>query len=500
MSLLTLKDPFASDFPSFLEATLPAPAAFGASTQPSAQRADLAEAKQDAEQDRDTTTERTSNGPGRKRARRDANSVEVALCGGFSGGGSYVATGMARTGYIAIRDLMTRHVITVHRCHEASVTSVSYLPNEGSRLLLTSSAEGEVAILDLKDFHCHFRWRQRLPVSSAAIARRTKSSDPILCLVCRSCTLGQPQPQPQSQAVRKDEKTSASTPADEDAVPWPLLLQIDLEQGTAVEHQLKWDLESGEKPPRSVPAAFSTDGECVYVGGASGTVHVFETATRCRVASERPVQSAKRMGWTKRIVASKAKIVLAQANDKVIHMMRAEDRKLTHVQDFQDSVENIKWACCDVSPDGEYIIAGCANGHVLHVWNVLGRHMAKLFAPDRGLVRQVLWHPRRPMVLSLGRDGQMLVWATHRSESWTAFAPNFVELEENESYHEREDEFDRNPRHGEPRRGSISATARHIRDEDAFVDIVTVDRDADDLEPEEFPLPLRLAPPAEVSM
>lgn len=35
-----------------------------------------------------------------------------------------------------------------------------------------------------------------------------------------------------------------------------------------------------------------------------------------------------------------------------------------------------------------------------------------------------------------------MIWTTNYTEHWSAYAPNFTELHENEVYQEREDEFD----------------------------------------------------------
>jgi hypothetical protein len=62
----------------------------------------------------------------------------------------------------------------------------------------------------------------------------------------------------------------------------------------------------------------------------------------------------------------------------------------------------------------------------------------------------VAWHPRSGNLATLGAtSGRVFLWAPTFRENWAKFAPGFAELEENEEYAEREDEFDRNPRTGD---------------------------------------------------
>ena len=43
------------------------------------------------------------------------------------------------------------------------------------------------------------------------------------------------------------------------------------------------------------------------------------------------------------------------------------------------------------------------------------------------------WHPRRNCMASLGDSGAVFLWARTYSERWSAFAPGFTELQDNEA-------------------------------------------------------------------
>ena len=47
-------------------------------------------------------------------------------------------------------------------------------------------------------------------------------------------------------------------------------------------------------------------------------------------------------------------------------------------------------------------------------------------------VRDLAWHPLRPLLASVSATGAIYLWARVYRENWSAFAPDFRELQENE--------------------------------------------------------------------
>eukprot|EP00061_Rhincodon_typus_P012531 g38319.t1 len=106
------------------------------------------------------------------------------------------------------------------------------------------------------------------------------------------------------------------------------------------------------------------------------------------------------------------------------------------MQKLQDLVNRTPWKKCCFSGDGEYICAGSARQHALYIWEKSIGNLVKILHGTRGeLLLDVASIP--PLVLD-----KLAMTLEMYQENWSAFAPDFKELDENVEYEERESEFD----------------------------------------------------------
>lgn len=128
------------------------------------------------------------------------------------------------------------------------------------------------------------------------------------------------------------------------------------------------------------------------------------------------------------------------------------------------------WKKCCFSGDGEYVCAGSARQHALYVWEKSIGNLVKILHGTKGeLLLDVVWHPVRPIIASIS-SGLVSIWAQNQVENWSAFAPDFKELDENVEYDERDSEFDLED---EDKSVDHSAEAKH--DEEIEVDVTKVE-------------------------
>jgi len=124
----------------------------------------------------------------------------------------------------------------------------------------------------------------------------------------------------------------------------------------------------------------------------------------------------------------------------------------------------------------------------IYIWS---REFGQLHKILEGSISEVIldvaWHPTRSMIVSCTSGGSVYVWSRQHTESWSAFAPGFTELEENEEYIEQEDEFDIIDEE-EIRKKK----AEEELEEEEYVDMTTrTDKDAEE---DEFILPTHPIP------
>ncbi|KAG0629568.1 hypothetical protein M758_1G113300 [Ceratodon purpureus] len=240
-------------------------------------------------------------------------------------------------------------------------------------------------------------------------------------------------------------------------------------------------------------ANFNKKGDLIYVGNFKGEILVIDTETRqTRTVVQVPGNAAIRQ-----IVFSRnGQFLLTNSTDRILRVFEnllprdgaakalasLVDQKergsgmsrdvpcLKFTKDFQDVVNKMHWKAACFNGDGECVVGASANKgeHKIHIWNRNFGQLARILEGQKEGLADLAWHPTRPVVASVSMSGVIYLWAKDYTENWSAFAPDFKELEENEEYVEREDEFDIMPETDKVKPTRV--------DEDADVDIMTTEK------------------------
>lgn len=137
---------------------------------------------------------------------------------------------------------------------------------------------------------------------------------------------------------------------------------------------------------------------------------------------------------------------------------------------FQDVVNRLQWNAVSVSPTAEYVLASTYEAaHDIYMWETSMGSLVKIYEGPKEELVDVEWHPSRPVIAATGLDsGKIYMWTSIVPQRWSALAPDFVEVEENIEYQEREDEFDVED--------ETAQNQRQLDDEDEeVVDVITMD-------------------------
>jgi len=196
-------------------------------------------------------------------------------------------------------------------------------------------------------------------------------------------------------------------------------------------------------------ACYVRRGRYIFTGNSKGKILIVDSKSLEQKVCFRVTQTAAANNAVKGIeFARRSESFLVNTSDRVIRVyntkevLESDGKDIEPLQKLQDLVNKTMWKKCCFSGDGEYVCAGSARQHALYIWEKSVGNLVKILHGTKGeMLLDVVWHPVRPIVASIS-SGVISVWAQQQVENWSAFAPDFKELDENVDYEERESEFD----------------------------------------------------------
>lgn len=351
-------------------------------------------------------------------------------------------------GSCIIWDFETRGIAKEFKDKDSAAAITSVCWSKYGHRILVSAADKSLVLWDVVKGE---RIARTVLQHTALQARlHPGSSTPSVCLAC-----------PLSSApMIVDLLTEATT-----VLPVSL---SDTENGATSQPRNKFS--DGSAPFTPTAACFNKYGDLVYVGNSKGEILIIDSV-RIKICAVIPIPGS---AVIKNIVFSRSgQYLLTNSNDRIIRIYEnllplkgglealenancefseqaeseklksAGSRSLALFREFQDSITRVHWKAPCFSGDGEWVVGGSASKgeHKIYIWDRAG-HLVKILEGPKEAVIDLTWHPVKPLVVSVSLTGLVYIWAKDYTENWSAFAPDFKELEENEEYVEREDEFD----------------------------------------------------------
>jgi len=302
-----------------------------------------------------------------------------------------------------IWDFLTRGIAKVLVAHVHPISSVSWSRN--GKKILTSSTDWNVGLWDVLTGDCETRYR--FPSAIHKVQFHPHNNNKFLV-----CPFKHP----------------------------PVL--VDVEGQNHI-------LPVGGECEQNIVASFDKKGEYIFSGNAKGKITVIHTDTlniklSYRISTATANAAIKSIEFSRRgssfLVNSQDRVIRVYNRDAVINCEEGDEPE--PIQKLQDLVNRTLWRKCAFSGDGEFIVAGSSRQHALYIWERSIGSLVKILHGTKGeLLADVVWHPIRPIICSVA-NGLVSIWSQTHVENWSAFAPDFKEIDENIEYDEKEGEFD----------------------------------------------------------
>lgn len=350
----------------------------------------------------------------------------------FNGKGDYLALGLS-DGTIAIYDLVSNGLIALlsHGGHTRPITSLKW--SKCGRYLLSSAQDWCCIVWDLS------KANSDIFKNNPAVLHKVKFDSPIWQALFHPLTHLQ---------------FSASV-FDEDPV------YVDLTSGKPqitklqTEPVAKGDEEEEETKKqdtkhRTLVTCFTPLGDYVMTGTSKGWLNIISTSSFRTVHLVKITNSNIK---TLEISPNGRKLAV-NSSDRIIRQINLPDMlnnrdaaqwdfEIEHR--YQDVVNRLQWNAVAFNHNSEFLVASTfgQSSQDLYLWETTMGSLVKILEGSHEELIDVKWNYNKCMIGSTGLDsGAVYLWSVQFPLKWSALAPDFVEIEENDEYEEKEDEFD----------------------------------------------------------
>jgi len=350
---------------------------------------------------------------------------------------------------VVIFDIETNGVARKLRGHTRQIQSLSWSTND--RYLLSAGQDWKVVLWDLQDgsrlrtvrFEAAIFIAELHPKNHTLFAAALFEDQPVLVDI------------------------SAEVPVKHTLPSAPKRSQI--ERDNATEKQAAQDAKQ-----TTTVTLFTPTGKHIIAGTNKGWLNIISTETHQVLYSLRLTNN---IIVFIRLTPSGRDLVI-NSSDRIVrtlHLPDLTDPKLDYntlqlevEHKFQDLVQRLSWNHVAFSPTGEYVTATTWMNHHIYVWERTAGSLVKILEGTKEELSVLEWHPFRPFVAAVGVDsGRIWLFSVQQPQRWSALAPDFMEVEENHEYVEKEDEFDIQPLE--------EIHKRRLGQEDEEVDVLTVE-------------------------
>lgn len=420
---------------------------------------------------------------------QDGHSVVIQ----FNHKGDYLASGLS-DGSIIIYDLTSNGGIVAHLeqgGHTRPVSSISW--SKCGQYLLSSSQDWWCNLWDLNRVNRGHGGE----LDEDPVIRRVKFDGPIWLAM-----LHPNDPFLFTASLYEDSPVFVDMTDNEDIKvhklnTLPLPLQQQEKEGEQADDDSDTEKASRKKKKEKHMTLVTTftpgDGSYVFTGTSKGWLNIISTSTLQMVHSIKIANA----NIKNLIVSPNGRKLAINSSDRIIRQISLPDMiNVTdpHQWDFdiehkyQDVVNRLQWNLVAFNHNAEFLIASTfgQSSQDLYMWETSLGSLIKILEGSNEELIDVKWNYPRCTVGSTGLDsGSIYLWLVQFPQKWSALAPDFVEIEENIDYQEKEDEFDYI--------NEDVLNKRRMEEEDLEVDILTketVDARGFDVAQDSFVIPI----------